>query len=120
MQDAATREWRLPTAPTSQLVRPRQNRSPYATTAPPQKTKKEWVEEGTKYRDSKQFREAIAAYDNAIELDPQYAFAYYNRGNAYYMQEKYAEAIADYDRALALSPQLENAQKFRKISQDQL
>ncbi len=69
-----------------------------------QKTREEWVKEGNKYRDAKQFKEAIAAYDNAIRLDPQYAIAYYNRGTAYYNLQEYSRAIEDFDRAIALDP----------------
>ncbi|MBI4672838.1 MAG: tetratricopeptide repeat protein, partial [Chloroflexi bacterium] len=42
---------------------------------------------------------------DAINLDPQFAAAFNNRGNAYYYLKEYTKAIADYDRALALDPQ---------------
>ena len=47
---------------------------------------------------------AIGDYDQAIMLDPKYAYAYNNRGLAYLAKGDYDRAIADYDRAIALDP----------------
>ena len=52
----------------------------------------------------KQYSEAIADYDKAIELDPRSASAYYNRGVTKYNLKEYSEAIADYDKAIELDP----------------
>ena len=79
-----------------------------ANPAQPQKINEEWLKEGNNYRDAKRFREAIAAYDRAINLDPQNADAYCNRGVAYRELKEYQRAIADYDRAIALNPQNAN------------
>ena len=49
---------------------------------------------------------AIADYTVAIELDPQSARAYKNRGDARLFLEDYAGAIADFDVAVALNPAL--------------
>ena len=40
------------------------------------------------------YEEAIVAYQKAIQLNPQYAGAYYNLGFTLDKQEKYEEAIA--------------------------
>ena len=48
---------------------------------------------------------AIQDYDKAIELDPQYAKAYNNRGNARYDQGDLDAAIQDYTKAIELNPQ---------------
>ena len=45
---------------------------------------------------------AIADLDKAIELDPNYALAYTNRGLAKAHLKQYSEAIADYDKAIEL------------------
>ena len=45
---------------------------------------------------------AIADYDEAIGLQPNYADAYYNRGNAKADQGQYEAAIVDYDKAIGL------------------
>ena len=49
-------------------------------------------------------QKAIADYDKAIELNPEYAGAYYNRGIAKRQLKQYKEAIADYDKAIKLNP----------------
>lgn len=47
---------------------------------------------------------AIRDYSQAIELKPDYAFAYGNRGTAYSDKGAYDRAIRDFDRAIALNP----------------
>ena len=47
---------------------------------------------------------AIADYDKAIKLDPDYALAYNNRGNAYVLQGDYKRAIANFDKTTKLNP----------------
>ena len=51
-----------------------------------------------------QYEAAIADYDNAIHLKPNYAFAYNNRGLAKYYLGQYEAAITDYDNAIRLKP----------------
>ena len=50
-------------------------------------------------------------YDRAIGLNPEYAPAYYNRGNAKAELGRHEEAIADYDRAIGLNPESALAHK---------
>ena len=52
----------------------------------------------------KQYAAAIADYDTAIRLKPDYAFAYYSRGLAKYGLKQYAAAIADYTAFIGLRP----------------
>ena len=47
---------------------------------------------------------AIADYDSAVELDPEYAVAYYNRGILYDGLEDYDHALADYTQVITLMP----------------
>jgi len=49
-------------------------------------------------------QQAIAGYDHAIRMQPDFADAYGNRANVYVMVGRLSEALADYDRALALRP----------------
>ena len=51
------------------------------------------------------YEHAIVDYGQAIDLNPQNASTYGNRGNAYYALQDYQRAIADYDRAIDLDPQ---------------
>ena len=56
---------------------------------------------------------AIANYTKAIELQPDYAEAYYNRGLAYRNKATFDKAIADYDKAIALKPDFAEAYNNR-------
>ena len=47
------------------------------------------------YRNKSDYNNAIADYSEAIRLDPQYAYAYGNRGLAYSDREEIDRAIAD-------------------------
>jgi len=47
---------------------------------------------------------ALAAYDRAIALDPQFAYAHCNRGAVLERLGRWDDALASYDRALALTP----------------
>ena len=47
--------------------------------------------------------EAVAAYTEAIGLDPAYTAAYYNRGQAYFTLGHPRLAVEDHTRAIELS-----------------
>ena len=66
------------------------------------------------------YKSAIADYDRALAINPQYAIACYNRGNAKYELSDYKGAIADYDRALAINPQYADAYINRGVARRQL
>jgi tetratricopeptide (TPR) repeat protein len=88
----------LSTQPASQMPLP---------TNPPntsQKTKKQWLEEGDRFGDLKQYSEALAAYEQAIRLDPNDASAYTNKGIALRNLKRYEEALAAYEQAIRLDP----------------
>lgn len=50
------------------------------------------------------YAQAIAAFNQAIKLNPKYALAYFNRGLAYRRSNRLDEAIADYSKVLELMP----------------
>ena len=52
---------------------------------------------------------ALADYNKAIELNPNLAEAYNNRGDVYTQQEKWDLALADYNKAIELNPNLADA-----------
>jgi tetratricopeptide (TPR) repeat protein len=55
--------------------------------------------------DAGNYPQAAVNYDRAIQLNPQYAEAYNNRGNLRHIQLKNPTgALADYDRSIALRP----------------
>jgi tetratricopeptide (TPR) repeat protein/tRNA A-37 threonylcarbamoyl transferase component Bud32 len=84
------------------------------------KTKEQWLAEGNAHCKVRRNKEAIAAYDRALELDPNYAAAYTNRGTAYRELKEYQKAIADYDHALQLDPNLAQAYNNRGIAYREL
>ncbi|MFC1633831.1 tetratricopeptide repeat protein [Planctomycetota bacterium] len=59
---------------------------------------------GTMQYMSGQGAEAIAHYDRAIELSPQCARAYNNRGGARLILSDHTEAISDFNKAIDLAP----------------
>src|SRR5579862_7978307 len=64
----------------------------------------EAVRDGNALQDLTRFAEAIACYDRAIALKPNYVEAHRNRGNALRALGQLTDAVASYDRAIALRP----------------
>jgi tetratricopeptide (TPR) repeat protein len=58
---------------------------------------------------------AISCYDQAIQLDPQYALAYNNRGEAYEAENDPDHAIADFGQALKLNPLAKAHQGLERV-----
>jgi tetratricopeptide (TPR) repeat protein len=56
---------------------------------------------------------AIADYSQAIQLDPDYAPVYSDRGNVYSDKKDYDRAIADYSQAIRLNPNFVEAYSER-------
>ena len=63
----------------------------------------------------KEYDIAIADYNEAIRLDPNYASAYYNRGNDWGHKMEYDIAIADYNEAIRLDPNYASAYYNRGV-----
>ncbi len=59
---------------------------------------------------------AIDDYSQALDLDPGYVLAWYNRGIAYWLAGRYDRAIGDYTEALRLDPGYVNAWNERGVS----
>ena len=57
-----------------------------------------------KYGLNGQYDQAIADYNEDIEINPRDAVAYYNRGIAYGLHGQYDQAIADYTKAIEINP----------------
>ena len=66
-------------------------------------------DEGLRYLESHEFEKAIDAFTRDIELNPQYAEAYYNRGLAYGNLGQDQRAVDDFDEAIRLNPQYAEA-----------
>jgi tetratricopeptide (TPR) repeat protein len=60
------------------------------------------IEEGFKIQGK--YDEAVKSYDKEIEINPQFAGAWYNRGIALVDQGKYDEATQSLDKAIEINP----------------
>ena len=63
-----------------------------------------------------EYEEAIEKYSEAIELNPNYEIAYYNRGLAKGNSKLYQEAISDFNKAIELNPNDADSYSSRGIS----
>ena len=70
----------------------------------------EYRERAHKRFQDKKYEEAIADYNMAIALDPDYVDAYYRLGLAKFQLEQHEEAIVDFDKALDINP--DNAEVY--------
>ena len=79
---------------------------------------REHLERGEKEAGAHRYDEAIAHYNAAIQLKPDYAEAYNDRGHAYHWKGKGNKdlAIADFTRAIALRPIYPNAYNNRGVA----
>ena len=69
----------------------------------------DFLDAGVEKGKSGDLQGAIADFNKAIEIDPQFAIAYYNRGVAKSNLKDYQGAIADYTKAIQIDPQYVNA-----------
>lgn len=60
--------------------------------------------QGANLFNAKRYADAIAAFTRAIGLDPSFAAAYRDRGDAYESLGRHADAVADYTAAIRLDP----------------
>ena len=68
------------------------------------KTAEEFLDRGIKYGQKGNYDRAIADYNEAIRLDPNFAKLYNNRGVAYAYKRDYDRAITDFNEAIRLDP----------------
>ncbi|MCX5692556.1 MAG: tetratricopeptide repeat protein, partial [Candidatus Omnitrophica bacterium] len=67
---------------------------------------KEALDKGIEYAQKGKYDEAISEYNEAIEINPNYAEAYSNRGDAYAKQGNLSQAISDCTKAIGINPDL--------------
>jgi len=74
------------------------------------------VEAADKLRDQKRFQESLGEYDQAIQLDPESAKAYYGRGTAYLNLGQLERAMQEFDTAIGLVSQYAEAYNNRGVA----
>jgi len=75
-----------------------------------------YLTRGEESSDARQYDRAIADYTVAIELKPDYAEAYNDRGFAYYLKGDFPQAISNYTRAIELRPNYPKAFNSRGVA----
>jgi len=75
-----------------------------------------YLKRGESLCGARQHDRAIADYTTAIQLKPDYAEAYNDRGFAYYLKGNGERAIADFTRAIELRPNYPKAYNSRGVA----
>jgi tetratricopeptide (TPR) repeat protein len=75
-----------------------------------------WHEKGLIHAMGKEYEQAIASWDRALEIKPDDPEAWTNRGNALGNLGRYEEAIASFDQALEFKPDYHVAWFIRGIA----
>lgn len=81
---------------------------------------RELMDKGYSLTELGRLEEALEAYDRAIQLQPDYAWAWARRARTLRLLERYEEALACYDRALTLDPNYAWAYNGKGIILDRL
>ena len=68
------------------------------------KTKQQWLDEGNARYNAGRYEEALAAYEQGIRLDPNFAVASRNKGYILNELKRYEEALAVCEQAIRLDP----------------
>ncbi|MBL4846121.1 MAG: protein kinase, partial [Planctomycetes bacterium] len=76
----------------------------------------EQLHAGQALRDRLNYSEAIKRFDRAIELNPKFDKAYYDRGTCYLKIGNFVPGILDFSRALELNPRIAD-QVYNKVYQ---
>lgn len=75
-----------------------------------------WNAIGTLHDRAGNWEEAGLAYDRALEIRPDSAMLYNNRGFSHLLRRDHAAAIADFDTALQLEPDMEAARENLRLA----
>jgi CHAT domain-containing protein/Flp pilus assembly protein TadD len=77
---------------------------------------KAWFDRGNELFELGRYEEAIASYDRAIKINPDYHEAWANRGITLYSLGRDEDAIASYDQAVEIKPDKHDAWYNRGIA----
>ncbi len=109
-----------PQAIIQELVRQIEQRQTAAAPGPGNEAAEQAFNRGVQAYEGGDFEGAIASWEQAIELKPDYHQAWGNRGLGLKNLGRYEEAIASYDRALELKPDFFKAWYNRGLALDEL
>src|SRR6266853_586366 len=73
------------------------------------KTKEQWLQEGIKHYHAGHYTNSLLACEQAIQLDPSYARAYYGKGLTLRRVGSDQEALVAFDQAIQLDAAYMNA-----------
>ncbi|MBP2664095.1 MAG: yrrB 2 [Firmicutes bacterium] len=76
-------------------------------------TANQWFERGCDLIKHKAYDEAITAFTEAINLNPQNSYFYYVRSNVYLILKQYEHSVADLDKVISISPRYSQAYYYR-------
>ena len=68
-----------------------------------------WYSTGNESAKNGNYDDALAAYDKALEIDPNHVSAWNNKGIVLSKLKRFEESISCYDRAIELDPKYANA-----------
>jgi len=71
-----------------------------------------YFDQGKRFQDQKNFKEATRKYEKAVKADSNYAEAHSNLGFSYRKQGKFDKAVRSYKKAIALNPKLAEAHEY--------
>lgn len=67
------------------------------------------ISSGASLKNNMDVEEILIDYLAILYMNPEFFFAYYNRGNLYVKLEKYAEAMEEYTKAISIEPDFAEA-----------
>ena len=71
-----------------------------------------YFDQGKRFQDQENYKEAARKYEKAVKADPSYAEAHSNLGFSYRKQGKFDKAVRSYKKAIALDPKLAEAHEY--------
>lgn len=80
------------------------------------KTADDYIKQGKEALAAKQFDQAIAAFGEAIKVNPQLPLAYNNRGIAHCNKNELDQAISDFSKVIELDPKYGKAYNNRAVA----
>lgn len=103
------RQYDRPLASTREMMRRRPRTLTSEKIQEAAKSASDWNHEGVVAGRQGKYREAVEMFGRAVEREPTFADAWYNRGKAYRLCGQPAEAISDFAQAVKIDPAHDDA-----------